>query len=205
MRASDRFPWATAKPLEKLLSDQWNNEVNKLIDDALSMSMGQAIEALVKCTNYYQITNVHDRWVDRTAGDINKLKLDYDKAGLSKPFPDAPLPAGEGIEPVVNLEDLLAEAKAMHHCVASYARRIQRGQYYVYHVSPPMHPIEHLTLGLFVDDTHLAFDQLQGYKNLAPSSTAYMYVSDWLTKHGVSGFDCRERGWHRMPEMAEAN
>jgi hypothetical protein len=197
LRASDRFPWAMSKPMERLLIDHWSHQTNQLIDDAVGMSMGQAIPALSRCTTMDDIARVHDRWVDRTAGDIERLRLDYDVAGLIKPFPEPPLPAGKGITPVTDIEGLLKEAEVMRHCVANYARRIQRGQYYVYHVAIASQGVEDLTLGLQVNNDHVVVDQLQGVNNFAPSEQACLYVENWLAQNGVSGLNALKSHWHR--------
>ncbi len=53
-------------------------------------------------------------------------------------FPGPPYEGTPAIQPITSPEDLIAEGKAMRHCVASYAWDIAKGTEYIYRVIEPV-------------------------------------------------------------------
>lgn len=52
-------------------------------------------------------------------------------------FPDPPLAAEDGIEPIADHRALIHEGRAQHHCVATYAKHVAERRLYVYRVTGP--------------------------------------------------------------------
>ncbi|WP_422462216.1 PcfJ domain-containing protein [Endozoicomonas sp. ALB115] len=76
-------------------------------------------------------------------------------------------------------EDLANEGKQMKHCVASYTRRVQEGQYFVYH----MHSPQPLTIGVNIRNGVITgHDQIKGVRNHTPEKGAYDIVMSWLRR-----------------------
>ena len=76
-------------------------------------------------------------------------------------WPDPPIPPTKQITPVLSFAALEAEGKRMEHCVAEYAPRIVRGDYYVYRIEGSIH----CTLGIQYTGGSWKVDQVKGKRN----------------------------------------
>ncbi len=92
-------------------------------------------------------------------------------------FPAPPLPPGDGIQPITKLGQLREEARQQQNCVASFAKRIASGGYYVYRVTQP----GRATLGLRRDrQGRWHIDQLAGPRNRKVSMELRAHVLRWF-------------------------
>ncbi len=65
----------------------------------------------------------------------------------------------------------------MRHCVASYTRRIQEGEYFVYHMDHP----QPLTIGVKVRNGAVTgHDQIKGIRNHRAEKEANDIVMSWI-------------------------
>lgn len=92
-------------------------------------------------------------------------------------WPDPPVPLTETVIPVLSFAALTAEGKRMEHCVAEYAPRIVRGEYYVYRVEGSIP----CTLGIQYTGGSWKIDQVKGARNepVQDQSISKM-LDDWL-------------------------
>jgi hypothetical protein len=135
-----------------------------------------AVQAMRRFDRASQLRRLHDRLVANQVRAPRQDRCRYDASGRSLPFPPAPFADTQTIQAIRTPEALQRETEEMVHCVASYTERIYDGRYAVYRVLAP----ERLTLGLTLHDGRVAFDQLRGVGNHAPSLAAHQAVEQWL-------------------------
>ncbi len=100
---------------------------------------------------------------------------------LESPLPLPPLPGTDQVVPLTTVDAFVAEAKAMNHCVLSYAlsekSTVRKGGSHIYHVAssqPATLEISHDSNGGW------KVVQLKGRRNAPPSVEAQAIVRDWL-------------------------
>ncbi len=98
--------------------------------------------------------------------------------GADIPFPAVPIPGVEDIQPIASAAALVDEARAMKHCVLSYAERVAAGDRYLYRV---MHP-ERATVLIGYRGTTWHLDELSGFDNQPVSSATEELVELWLRR-----------------------
>ncbi|MCW7554437.1 PcfJ domain-containing protein [Endozoicomonas gorgoniicola] len=77
-----------------------------------------------------------------------------------------------------SLVDPESEGRRMEHCVGSYIRTVQGGNYFVYHMESP----ESLTIGVRVRQGCITnYDQIEGVRNGRPTEEAKNKVLAWIT------------------------
>lgn len=93
--------------------------------------MGLVLEAPLRPVRTpAELRNQHDELVER----VNEQRDEHLEL---LEFPDPPLVADEGIEPIPDHRSLIDEGKSQHHCVASYARHVAERRLYVYRITGP--------------------------------------------------------------------
>ena len=115
-----------------------------------------------------QITQLHEQVIE-------ELK-DY-KSTIVTDFPMPPVAGSEFIVPLLNVVDLVAEGRAQHNCVASYARLARSGRVALYRVLVP----DRATLSLTRDERRWRISELKGVCNRQVSPHTYEMVRRWLT------------------------
>lgn len=127
---------------------------------------------------------------------VQKLRRSYDRewrklAGLQNfdpfhgnaalhgiPFPPAPLPGIDDIQPIDSAAAFVEEARTMSHCVLSYAWRVAEGDTYLYRVMIP----ERATLLIGYCGTSWRMEELAGVRNQPVSSATEALVESWLRR-----------------------
>ncbi|MDQ6955264.1 MAG: PcfJ domain-containing protein [Mariprofundaceae bacterium] len=92
-----------------------------------------------------------------------------------KPFPKAPIPGTESIQPIQSYRQLVAEGRRQQHCVLSYHTRIMSGNYAVYRMLEP----ERATIGSY---GCYILDQVKLHRNRTPSAETRELIRQWLMK-----------------------
>ncbi|MGI8435686.1 MAG: PcfJ domain-containing protein [Chthoniobacterales bacterium] len=91
-------------------------------------------------------------------------------------FPPVPIPGIEEIQPIDSAAALVAEARAMGHCVLSYAEQVAEGDAYLYRVMNPQRAT--LLVGFCGAGWHLK--ELAGVRNQPVSRETENLVESWL-------------------------
>ena len=97
-------------------------------------------------------------------------------------FPAVPLPGINEIQPIDSAAALVEEARAMDHCVLSYAWRVAEGDTYLYRVMNP----ERATLLIGYRGTAWRMEELAGVRNQPVSSATEDLVESWLRRAQAS-------------------
>lgn len=95
-------------------------------------------------------------------------------------FPLPPLAGTLEIVPIANAEELVAEGREQHNCVASLARRIRHASIAVYRVLAP----ERCTLSLVRKNRTWRIDQLKAACNRPPRRETREVVASWFRQQG---------------------
>jgi hypothetical protein len=133
------------------------------------------------------------RWWHREIIEtVNRVGL---RETVALVLPPPPVPGNAAIVPLTSPLELLDEGRAMHHCVATYARRIAAGTAYIYRVLGP----ERATLSIARAATGPGWkvDQISGVANEEVGHATRLAVTAWLRASGM--------GWgalYRMPSSA---
>jgi len=144
----------------------WNDALNV----AAMIHIPDAQLALRECRDFESIRRLHDRWTDR----LNQEEI-VAVDGKTR-FPAPPLSAGDQIFPIESFEDLQAEGRLMHHCVAGYYKQISRGRSYIYRILQP----ERATIEIDLDADQPKIRQIRLAYNKHPSSETRSVVYEWL-------------------------
>lgn len=123
----------------------------------------------------------YDRLWRDLAGLQNFDPLHADTALSDIPFPPIPLPGLDEIQPIDCVAALVEEARAMDHCVLSYAWRVAEGDTYLYRVMNP----ERATLLIGYRGTAWHMEELAGVRNQPVSSATEDLVESWLRRSQV--------------------
>ena len=188
MRLVQQLPWIPGRPLAKTLDAidcRWQyEELIQLAMDACRMSRNDPDieDRLANARSFTAVENIHNRLVEDFNANRQHLlarsSMLTDDNGEPAPFPEPPHPGTSDIKPVHSPQALIEEGKNMNHCVASYIRRIQDGEYFVYHMETP----QPLTIGVRIKNGRiLNYDQIKGIRNALPDQEAKDRVMGWLT------------------------
>jgi hypothetical protein len=149
------------------------DRVQRLIVDITrlgEMLQVDMVKSLKKCDSTQSLETLHDQWTQILNRKENSV---YDE---KIHFPEAPLKDNDEIIQIRTLADLKEEGRFMHHCVASYARTISKGESYIFKVLGP----ERATLEIKIDGKNI---QIGGFKceyNRTPSDETYQFVTKWI-------------------------
>lgn len=115
---------------------------------------------------------------------LAKLKKQLCDAHWTSMTPEKSYPFADWqFEELKDLDRIINESKVLHHCLAaSYAQRVIEGEYVAFHMSKPQID-QHLTLGCYLRDGQLMFDQLEyahnQKANVAEIQVATQFI-EWL-------------------------
>lgn len=118
------------------------------------------------------LEKLHDRWQLDMLAERNRQK----KLELAQPFPPPPFPGNDFITPVCNLSDLYDLSDRMSNCVASYAKRIKRGEVYIYETSQP----EACTVSIILSEGKARVGEMSLVCNAEPAQSTWDTVKKWL-------------------------
>jgi len=142
--------------------------------DALNVArmidIADAEIALNRCIDFTAMRRLHDRWTDR----LNQRQALVVHGAT--PFPEPPIPGNANIHPITTLEDLQAEGRLMHHCVAVYEAPIRQGGCYIYRILQP----ERATVELRFSGNQVRVGQVQLAYNGRPSTETRVEIDSWL-------------------------
>ena len=125
-----------------------------------------------------KVRRCYDRLWRDLAGLLNFDPLHADTALSDIPFPPVPLPGLDEIQPINSAAALVEEARAMDHCVLSYAWRVAEGDTYLYRVMNP----ERATLLIGYRGTAWRMEELAGVRNQPVSSATEDLIESWLRR-----------------------
>lgn len=141
-----------------------------MLDDILRMA-GELGQRLGPLRSVSELRRVHDELAE-------SLNRSANEELASTIIPPPPVAGTDEIVPLASAAEILVEGREMHHCVASYIRRVAAGQVYVYRVLAP----ERATLSLRSDRDGWELDQLQGPGNAAVQHETVQQVQAWLAR-----------------------
>ncbi|WP_422460454.1 PcfJ domain-containing protein [Endozoicomonas sp. ALB115] len=187
MRLVQRLPWVAGRPLAKTLDTidcRWQyEELIQLAMDACSMSRHDPdIEERLACArSFAAVENIHNQVVEvfnaDHQGHLARSMALTDDNGELLPFHSPPHPGTADIQPILTPQALSNEGKRMNHCVGSYIRQVQDGEYFVYHMESP----QPLTIGVRVRlGRIISYDQIKGICNVQPDVVAKDKVLAWV-------------------------
>ena len=133
---------------------------------------GQAI----KWHDYIQKQDILNK-LKKSLSDIHWKPITQDKHFLFEQWV---------FEELKDLDRIIQESKVLRHCLASsYAQRIVEGEYIAFHMSHPMSQ-RHLTLGCYIREGYLMFDQLE-HENNQKAGVEQMHIAvrfiQWLNQN----------------------
>ena len=129
--------------------------------------MFRSVEQMRRC--YYRL------W--HGLADLERFDSEGENAGATQfPFPAAPLSGIDEIQPIDSAAALIEEARAMGHCILSYAERVMEGETYLYRVMST----ERATLSIMFHGTIWQIDQLGGVQNQRVSVATEELIESWL-------------------------
>ncbi|RMA82679.1 PcfJ domain-containing protein [Umboniibacter marinipuniceus] len=173
---ADAYPWALTHAISDILANLTRDE-RRIVNDTIAMSNGGAIPVLVRCTTWPEVVACHDRWARQWTNRRRfQAKLLRDDNGMAIPFPPPPVKPSGLINWLSTPEEVIDEGRAMRHCVASYAQRVQRGEYALYHMSEPAN----LTIGLRRSVAGWQLDQVRGICNRLPTKEELEAIDEWF-------------------------
>jgi PcfJ-like protein len=155
-------------PREKYRADTVN-----LMEQVLAMHEVLCPGIKPKFQSLEQLQRVHD-----------EMAVEYSRrapAGvLAAKFPRPPVPAVSNcIVPIRTPKELVEEGGAQENCVATYAKRIESGNVYIYRV---LHP-ERATLSLVRNEQReWEIGELKAARNAPVSAATEKLVRDWLNR-----------------------
>ncbi len=141
---------------------------------------GSEIPASLKLTRLSDLARVHDKLYQH---HLNQLRREISAAIFQEP----PVPAKHfmaeekeyGIYPIADGRALLAESRAMKHCIASYYEELrEHDDLYAYHLSIP--PGEQATCLIGRYSGQWSLLEMRGVANSSASSSANRFVKHWL-------------------------
>ncbi len=178
---ADAYPWALNRSIANILANLTRDE-RRIVDDAIAMSNGGAIPVLVRCTTWPEVIACHDRWARQWTNRREfHARLLRDAYGAAIPFPPPPVAPSGSIYWLSTPEEVIDEGRAMRHCVASYAQRVQRGEYALYHMNEPAN----LTIGLRQSLAGWQLDQVRGICNRLPTREELQAIDVWFLEGSV--------------------
>jgi hypothetical protein len=116
------------------LSRIWNDTV------AMGEYIGEPepVLCIMKLRHVSQLTKLHDTWAQRVSNKKEAFAfLKFQQKYGTTCFPKPPLKGTDTIVPIETVQELFAEGRIMHNCVASYAHRVMDGECYIYRVLEP--------------------------------------------------------------------
>ncbi|RMA82683.1 PcfJ domain-containing protein [Umboniibacter marinipuniceus] len=126
-----------------------------------------------------EVVACHDRWARQWTNSLRfHAKLLRNDSGVAIPAPPPPVKPSGLINWLSTPEEVIDEGRAMRHCVASYAQRVQRGEYALYHMSEP----GDLTIGLRRSVAGWQLDQVRGICNRLPTKEELEAIDEWFLK-----------------------
>jgi len=149
-------------------------EAGRFFNDALRVADAIGIEdaavALGRCRDFTAIRRLHDRWMDRLNRHSARLVTGETR------FQAPPFAPNARIFPIETLEDLRAEGRLMHHCVAAYESAVAQGESYIYRMIAP----ERATIELKLSGQEVKLSQVTLAYNERPSAPTIRAVERWL-------------------------
>ena len=162
------------------------NDVARLWNDSKSVGIALGIEnptqSVGRCKSIHALKKLHDRWSERLNSRVSQQQIQkFIETYGTNAFPEPPIPGTDEIVPITAYDELLAEGKAMHNCVVSYAERIMEGKCYIYQVLKP----ERATLEIRGEGGKYLPAQLRTISNGQPSNETKDAVEKWIEKMGL--------------------
>ncbi|WP_417514720.1 PcfJ domain-containing protein [Marinobacter sp.] len=150
----------------------------RMIRDTLTMAAGN-LQRLKRVSSRQELQELHDKLVERFNSMGSEAKRAAHAAALKQEhgdYPAPPIPAIDGIEPLVSWLELLNEGSSMHHCVGSYDTFVALGEVFVYRMMKP----ERLTISLEHRNNTWVIGEVRGIRNANPSPEALDIVRRWV-------------------------
>jgi len=134
--------------------------------------MALALEAELRpVRDAAELRNLHDELAERLNAQRRPEVEILD-------FPDPPLAAEDGIEPIADHPSLIAEGASQHHCVATYAKHVAARRLYVYRITG--HERATVSIKPRADGTW-RISELKASRNRSVSARTRARVERWLS------------------------
>ena len=198
LREADRAEfWRILRYLKKqgrdwyTLRDYWN--MARRLDRDLT-------DSLVRWPR--NLKAAHDRVVEEQEHRKNELLAEGFRRRAEELAPLAYERDGLLIRPCRDQGELIAEGKALHHCVNSYAKEHSKGRTAILFIRRAEEPdVPYFTLEL--DERTLAVRQNRGLRNCDPTKDVKEFVSVWL-EWARNGCKCDKDGRPKLPRQKGA-
>lgn len=133
---------------------------------------GGHLERLPRIKSLAALRQTHDRLLA-----LHRTQSQQIPDSVREKFPiTAPVAGIPGIIPLTALDDVIAEAVRMNHCLDTYIVPMAAGNYIAYAIHRDE---EYATLGLCKTADGWSIDQLQGPNNSVVSDKLRQYVNEW--------------------------
>ena len=155
----------------------------RMIRDTLNMAAGNE-RVLAGVSSRQALQELHDRLVERfnrSHGRNSSAERVAVAAKLAQEhgnYPAPPIPAIEGIEPLMSWLALLEEGASMHHCVGTYHVSVANNEAFIYRMTHP----ERLTISLEYRNNRWVVGEVRRYCNANPSPGALDVVRRWVER-----------------------
>ncbi|GAM73624.1 hypothetical protein JCM19241_3079 [Vibrio ishigakensis] len=179
------FPFLTGTRLGFALANEGTRRgysMSSYISDTLRLGehigIADPISVLERIPSIEALRELHDRWSDRRMEMQFPLQKPKD---TDKPYPRL-FESTDGINQILNYEQLSEEAKVQRHCISIYHNRIVNGHYSAYRLLSP----ERMTIGIrHVSSKRFPYeiDQIAGKRNALPSEESRRVVQLWFEKN----------------------
>lgn len=145
----------------------------RMIRDILEMAEDNALR-LRQVHSRDALQELHDRLV----GQFNRVQIaqTFVQSQRTDEYPEAPIRAIDGIEPLTSWSELLDEGVSMNHCVGSYDLRVAERKVFIYRM---VHP-ERLTISLEYRNNRWVLGEVCKSRNANPSTAALDYIRRWV-------------------------
>lgn len=176
-------PVASAAVGNKLLEEVSNDHREKyrgrvihMIRSALEMQ--EELQVDKKVTYFRNIKRLYDVHESVTTRYRTRMQQLSDAESFKGDFSNPPIPGIPGeIEPITSPRELVDEGEIQNNCVASYAKKVAKGELYIYRV---IGPDERATLSVVNKNKKWEIGELEGKRNSAASKDTEKRVQHWL-------------------------
>jgi hypothetical protein len=153
---------------------QVHKDIHRMLEQLIDRPDGGRV--LERINSKSRLWAFHEQLVAemRQLDVIDPRILDKWRSPIDPPLKPSP---GSFITPIRTIEELVEEARLMHHCVDAYASLIANQQYYVYRVN---HQQGRATLGVRLQSSRWCFAELRGTRNESVPDAVRADVMSWL-------------------------
>lgn len=147
--------------------------LKKITEDTIRMGKELNIKSsrdlVMACKTINQLNCLHDKWIEL----LNKARTYYNPDIF---FKKPKIEDGKGIEWIATANLLIDEGKYMQHCIATYVKKVIRGDAVIYSIYYP----ERATLEVSNKHGEYSIIEIKKINNINVSSETLKHIGDWL-------------------------